>query len=202
MLHEPGPIATGYWMSRRGIPIRRGESLRVTGLYDAELAHPAVMAITHVYVARDDGASESCDPLPPDQTTHWTRQDGRDVVASTQIPLTGLDERGQLRPLAQAIGPSLVAADAATVDLTHSLFSPPNLSIANGGTVTWRSLDPVRHAVMLANGPRSVNSPLMGQGGIFVQRFEVPGTYNLFCYLHPVTMHQTLVVRPDPPPAA
>jgi len=35
----------------------------------------------------------------------------------------------------------------------------------------------------------------MRQGATFTQRFGVPGTYNLFCYLHPVTMHQTLVVR-------
>jgi plastocyanin len=202
VLHEPGPIATGYWLSRRGIPIRRGEVLRVTGRYDAQLPHPAVMAITHVYVARDDDAPRTCDPLPPDRTIHWTRRVGRDAVAPSQIPLTALDAAGRLREIPRAEGPGVVAAGAATVDLTRSLFSPPNLSIALNGTVTWRSPDAVHHAVMLANGPRSVNSPIMGQGGMFVQRFEVPGTYNLFCYLHPITMHQTLVVRPDPAPAA
>jgi plastocyanin len=202
VLHEPGPIATGYWLSRRGIPVRRGEVLRVTGRYDAQLPHPAVMAIAHVYVARDDGAATSCHPLPPDRTIHWTRHVGRDAVTPSQIPLTALDGAGRLREIARSEGPGVVAADAATVDLTRSLFSPPNLSIALNGTVTWRSLDIVHHAVMLANGPRSVNSPIMGRGGIFVQRFEVPGTYNLFCYLHPVTMHETLVVRPDPAPAA
>jgi plastocyanin len=197
-LHEPGPIATGYWMSRRGLPIRRGEVLRVTGRYDAQLPHPAVMAITHVYVARDDGASKTCDALPADRRIHWTRRRGRDWVTPSQFPLTGFDERGRLRAIARAAGPTTVAADTATVDLARSLFSLPNLSVALGGTVTWRSLDKVKHSVMLANGPRSVNSPLMGQNGIFVQRFDVPGRYNLFCYLHPVTMHQTLDVRPAP----
>jgi len=196
LLHEPGPIATSYLLSRQGIPVRQGEPLRVTGRYDAEIPHPAVMAITHVYVARDDGASAACDPLPGDLRTHWTRRTGRASVAPRQIPLTGLDERGRPRLIQRAAGASLIAGATATVDLARSLFAPPNLSIALGGTVTWRSLDRVRHAVLLANGPRSVNSPLMGTGGTFAQRFDVPGRYNLFCYLHPVTMHQTLDVRP------
>jgi plastocyanin len=197
LLHEPGPIAAGYFLSRHGIPIRRGERLTVTGVYDAQVAHPAVMAITHIYVARDDAASVTCDPLPADRRIFWSRTLGRTSVAPMQLPLTGLDDRGHPVRIAQAAGPSVVAGAAATVDLTRSLFSPPNLSIALGGEVTWRSLDSERHVVMLANGPRAVDSPLMRRGASYLQRFDVPGTYNLFCYLHPVTMHQTLVVRPE-----
>ena len=195
-LHEPGPIATGYFLSSRGIPVIRGEPLRITGRYDAQIAHPAVMAITHVYVAPDETAPAGCDPLPPDGQIHWSRRLGRTWVAPAQIPLTGLDERGRPKAIARAAGPSAVAQDAATVDLTRSLFGPPNLSIALGGTVTWRALDTQLHVVFLANGPRAVDGPLMRQGAVYAQRFDVPGTYNLFCYLHPVTMHQTLTVRP------
>jgi plastocyanin len=197
LLHEPGPIAVGYFLSRRGIPIRRGEPLNVTGVYDAQLAHPAVMSITHIYVARDDRASSTCDPLPPDRRIFWSRKLGRNGVAPMQLPLTGLDDRGHARQIARAAGPGVVAGAAATVNLERSLFSPPNLSIALGGEVTWRSLDQERHVVILANGPRAVDSPLMRQGATHRQRFDVAGTYNLFCYLHPVTMHQTLVVRPE-----
>jgi plastocyanin len=32
--------------------------------------------------------------------------------------------------------------------------------------------------------------------GRYSQTFTVPGTYNLFCDLHPMTMHQTITVRP------
>jgi plastocyanin len=197
LLHEPGPIATGYFLSRRGIPIRRGEALNVRAVYDGEIAHPAVMAITHVYVARDDAASSTCGPLPADRKIYWSRKHGRESVAPMQLPLTGLDERGRPRQIARAAGPSVVAGATATVDLTRSLFDPPNLSIALGGEVTWRALDSERHVVFLANGPRAVDSPLMRRGASYTQRFDVPGTYNLFCYLHPVTMHQTLVVRPE-----
>ena len=195
-LHEPGPIATGYMLSKRGIPVRQGEPLRVSGRYDAELAHPAVMAITHLYVAPDEHASATCDRLPSDRRMIWWRRGGRASVPPAQIPLTGLDARGRPIEIPQAAGPSVIAADSATVDLRNSLFGPPNLSIALGATVTWRALDHRRHVVFLANGPRAVDGPLMRQGSAFSQRFDVPGTYNLFCYLHPVTMHQTIVVRP------
>lgn len=196
LLHEPGPIATGYFLSRRGIPVREGEMLRVTGVYDGQLPHPAVMSITHVYVAREPHAAEGCPALPSDRRIRWTRRQGRASIAPSRVPLTTLDDRGRTHEIAHAIGPGVVAGDLATVDLSQSLFAPPNLSIALGGQVTWRSLDTERHVVVLANGPRAVDSPLMRQGATYTQRFDVPGTYNLFCYLHPLTMHQTLVVRP------
>jgi len=196
VLHEPGPIAVGYLLSSQGIAVRAGELLKVTGRYDAQLAHPAVMAITHLYIAPGKAPPPGCAALPADRRVHWTRGLGRDVVAPGQIPLTGLDARGQPQPIASAAGPSVVAGLDTTVDLSRALFAPPNLSIALGGQVTWRSRDRVRHVVMLANGPRSVDSPLISRDDAYTQRFPVPGTYNLFCYLHPVTMHQTLVVRP------
>ena len=197
-LHEPGPVATGYFLSARGIAVRQGELLTVTGRYDAQIAHPAVMAITHVYIAPDGSAPAGCDPLPSDRRIEWSRRLGRETVAPAQVPLTGLDARGRPLEIARAAGPSFAAADSALVDLRGSRFGLPNLSIALGGTVTWRSLDEERHVVFLANGPRAVDGPLMRRGAAFAQRFTVPGTYNLFCYLHPVTMHQTLVVRRTP----
>lgn len=194
-LHEPGPVATGYFLSAQGIPVVRGEPLRVSGLYDAQVAHPAVMAITHVYVAPDAGAPAGCAPLPADREIRWSRRRGRARVPPTQIPLTGLDARGRPREIRRAAGASVAAGDSALVGMRNSLFGPPNLSVARGATVTWQSLDAQRHVVYLANGPRAVDGPLMRRGAVFAQRFDVPGTYNLFCYLHPVTMHQTLVVR-------
>ncbi|MGH2841503.1 MAG: hypothetical protein ACRDKY_11845 [Solirubrobacteraceae bacterium] len=194
-LHEPGPIATGYFLSRTGIPVRAGEYLRVAGNYDAQIPHPLVMAITHVYIARDDGASRTCDPLPADRRIHWTRKKGRAAVPPAQVPLTGLDDKGGFVELARARGPEVVAGSFATVDLADDVFKPPNLSIARGGRVTWMFRDPGIHIVLLANGPRAVDSPLGRAGTQYSQTFPVSGRYNLFCYLHPVTMHQTVTVR-------
>jgi plastocyanin len=195
LLHEPGPIATGYFLSRTGIPVRRGQVLRVTARYDAELPHPMVMAITHVYVAKDDGVPPGCPPLPPDAHIHWSRTDGRRAVAPAQVPLTGLDPFGDPVEIPHAAGPPVFGGAETNVDLEDSLFKPSNLLIPRGGRVTWSFRDSDVHAVVSANAPRAVDSPLAKSPTQYSQTFTTPGTYNLFCYLHPTTMHQTLTVR-------
>jgi len=195
VLHEPGPIANGYFLSKTGIPVRKGEILRITGRYDAELPHPGVMAIAHVYVARDNNASRTCDPLPADRHMLFQRTDGRSAVPPVQVPLTGVDDNGTFVSLAHAAGPQVFAGSSATVDLAGNRFKPPNLSIARGGRVTWLFRDVALHIVVLANGPRAVDSPLGIRGSQYSQTFTVPGQYNLFCYLHPLKMHQTVTVR-------
>jgi len=196
MLHEPGPIATGYFLSPTGIPVRRGEVLRVTGSYDAELPHPRVMAITHVYVAKDADAPRGCEPLPADGQTVWTRTDGRAAVAPTQVPLTRLDDRGAPIEIPFAGGRLVDGGPDAAVDVEDFAFRPSNLTIPSGGRVTWRFRDRDMHNVLSANAPRAVDSPLTRRGGRHTQTFTVPGRYNLFCDLHPTTMHQTVTVRP------
>jgi hypothetical protein len=65
--------------------------------------------------------------------------------------------------------------------------------------VTWRFRDRAPHNVQLANGPRGLGTHTFTRGGSDSRRFVVPGTYQLFCYLHPITMHQTVTVRGTPP---
>lgn len=196
MLHEPGPIATGYFLSPTGIAVRRGEVLRVTGRYDAELPHPRVMAITHVYVAKDADAPRGCAPLPEDARTLWSRTDGRAAVAPMQVPLTRVDARGNPFEIPFAGGPLVEGGASTPVEVARSAFSPSNLTIPSGARVTWRFRDRTTHNVLSANAPRAVDSPYTRRGGRHSQTFTVPGTYNLFCDLHPVTMHQTVTVRP------
>ncbi len=196
VLHEPGPIATGYFLSRTGIPVRRGEPLRVTGLYDNSRPHPQVMAISHVYVAPGRPRSaRPCAPLPADARTHWTRRDGGPVPPAVTVPLNGLDAQGRVVEIDRPEGATVVAGARATVALRGSRFAPPNLSVARGARVTWRWEDSVRHNVLLASGPRNVASSTRGRGATYARTFTTPGTYKLFCYLHPVTMQQVVEVR-------
>ncbi len=198
VLHEPGPIATGYFLSRTGIPVRRGEPLRVTGLYDNSRPHPQVMAISHVYVAPGRRPTRACAPLPADRRIHWTRRDGGLVPPTVTVPLNGLDDQGRVVEIDRPPGTPRVAGASATVALRGSRFAPANLSVARGARVTWRWEDAERHNVLLASGPRNVSSSTRGRGARYVRRFDTPGTYKLFCYLHPVTMQQVVEVRRDP----
>jgi plastocyanin len=51
------------------------------------------------------------------------------------------------------------------------------------------------HNVSLDSGPRGIYSPNF-HGGSYTHQFTVPGTYKVFCYLHPLTMNQVVTVRP------
>jgi plastocyanin len=196
ILHEPGPISTSYYYSRYGIRITRGEILRITGAYDAQWPQPRVMAIFHVYVARDR-APFTCPPNPPARE-FFLRGGGRLEPPHTVIPLTALGPNGKLQTILRPPGPDTVVNGDTFVAVRGSTYDKPNLSVPSGATVTWRFADRQEHNVLLASGPRNVASPLLRRGGSYRKKFEVSGTYRLFCMVHPVTMHQVVDVRPPP----
>ena len=197
VLHEPGPIATGHFLSEVGIPVRKGEMLRVSALYDASRPHVQVMAITHVYVAPDRDAERTCTALPQDAHILWTRRDGRFTAPVTQVPLNGLGDDGLVHEIDRPTGdPSVVSGPRTLVKLSGQHFEPANLSVPRGTEVVWRFTDPGLHNVMLANGPRLISSTNQRQGFRYVKRLYEPGIYKLFCYLHPITMTQIVEVRP------
>jgi hypothetical protein len=99
VLHEPGPIATGHFLSQTGLPVRKGEFLRVTGLYDGTRPHPRVMAIAHVYIAIDRDAPRGCEPPPKDAQIYWTRTDGRDEAPVMTLPIHGLGDDGKVHEI-------------------------------------------------------------------------------------------------------
>jgi plastocyanin len=196
ILHEPGPIATGMFLSEDGIPVRKGEMLRVTGFYDGGRPHPRVMAITHVYIAVDRAAPRACNPLPEDAHIFWTRHDGRDKPPVIDLPLNGLRD-GKVVEIDRPPGPERVVDSPATlVKVGGDQFLPANLSVARGTKIVWRFTDPSLHNILLASGPRHVASTTLTKGGRFEKRLYEPGTYKLFCYLHPITMTQVIDVRP------
>ena len=51
------------------------------------------------------------------------------------------------------------------------------------------------HDVTLANGPVGFASRWSLRGATFSRRFTKPGTYRLFCSLHPIAMTQVIDVR-------
>jgi plastocyanin len=197
VLHEPGPISTGWQLSKTGIPVRKGELLNVTGDYDQTEPHGRVMAITHLYVARDSSVPAGCAPLPRDIHTYWSRARGRSLPPRVTIPLSRLSSNGRVVSVDRPPGDEVVTdAGNTNVALTVGAFAPANLSIPLGASVTWSFDDQFAHNVSLASGPRGIYSPNFHQGATYSYQFTIPGTYKLFCYLHPLTMNQVVTVRP------
>jgi len=197
VLHEPGPINTSWFETSQGIPVKGGEPIRVSGDYDGERPHVKVMAVMHVYMARDKNVSTDCaQPLPSDLTNETISVPGRTEAPTVEVPLTGIGADGNATTIDRPPGAVKVLNGNAKVLVHYFSFSDPNLSIPLGAAITWRFPDSTAHDVTLANGPIGFSSPFSRKGRTYTQTFYKPGEYRLFCSLHPVVMHEVVDVRP------
>ena len=107
-------------------------------------------------------------------------------------------------PVALAAGAALlsaapaVAAGNKTVKLYDNYFTPLELKVSKGSTVTWKwPLDPIDvHDVKLKKGPSGVkkfHSEPASSGYVFKKTLKVKGTYKIICTLHE-EMVQTIKV--------
>jgi plastocyanin len=195
VLHEPGPINMSRFTTEQGIPITANEPLKLTSRYDATRPHTRVMGLMVVYVAPDPSVTDPCGPLPTDVKVLRTKTKGRPNPVPFTVPLTGLDHDGRAVTIAKPPGPFTVFDGDANVVVDNFAFSRPNLVVPRGSTVTWTFDDAVRHDVTLAHGPYGFSSDNLAGGKSFSQRLDRPGTYKLFCSLHPVQMTQVIKVR-------
>jgi plastocyanin len=200
VLHEPGPIASSWFMSRRGIPVSKGEKIRVEGLYDAQYPHAAVMSIDHVYMARGPAPETPCAPLPGDLTNGLPNWPGRPLAPQVTIPLTGIGANGKTKTIDGPPGPMKIFNAGFTVDVRNSTYSQRVFSIPLGAEVKWRFLDHIKHSITFANGPEAFSSTYLQGDRTYAHTFTRPGTYRLFCVLHPISMHQLVEVRPGATP--
>jgi Icc protein len=71
-------------------------------------------------------------------------------------------------------------------------FTPRELSVAAGDTVTWVNHDDVPHLIVSVDR-KFASSSVLDTSQKYQQRFTTPGRYAYFCSLHP-TMTGTVVV--------
>jgi plastocyanin len=197
ILHEPGPFDTRYFMSRTGIAVRKGEIIRLNAGYDNSAPHPRVMAIAHVYVVPDRAlpkAAAACAPLPADAVELTKPGPFRAEPPAVPVPLNRIGKDGRTETFDLDPAAAKPVRSGSTVELEDLKFSPSHIRIAVGGSVRWRFADAIAHNVLFASGPRLVGSPTLSHGQTYTTTFTAPGHYELFCYLHPMTMHETVEV--------
>ncbi|HEX6388727.1 MAG TPA: plastocyanin/azurin family copper-binding protein [Solirubrobacteraceae bacterium] len=201
VLHEPGPISMAHFKSAAGIPVAKGERLRLTAAYDGELPHVRAMGIMILAFAPDPAVSGGCGALPGDvQRYQTTTLRGRTKTPRTTIPLNYLppSQLGTGKRARRVSGPPgapLAWPRGGVVDVGDLFFSPARLRVRRGATVSWRFTGTTLHNVTLAQGPRGFSSFDLNGDRTYSQRLRKPGTYRLFCALHPTTMLQTVTVR-------
>ncbi|MEC3954939.1 cupredoxin family copper-binding protein [Nocardia sp. CDC153] len=85
-------------------------------------------------------------------------------------------------------------AAAATVEVKDMKFSPAEITIKAGDTVTWKFDDRAPHAVQgIGDVALGINSPIIHKGE-WSHTFTTPGVYRYLCPLHP-EMKGTVTVQ-------
>jgi plastocyanin len=79
---------------------------------------------------------------------------------------------------------SAVAGAGPAIRIDNFSFSPPEMRIPRGGTVTWINGDDVPHLIASAD-QRFRPSPALDTGERYTLTLDRPGSYPYFCTLHP-----------------
>ena len=187
-LHEPGPINMSGFLTATGIPVAKGQRLKITANYDNRWPHVRVMGIFGVYFSPDPAVANGCEPIPPDLESRASTEPGRADPPRFPVPLVR-QPRGRVRSL----------RSGATVRVDDAGYSYERIALRKGAKLRWRFAGSGLHNVTLASGPRGFSSPNLDRNRRFSHRFSVSGTYKLFCTLHPTEMVQVIrVKRPRP----
>ncbi|MGF6876321.1 plastocyanin [Paraburkholderia sp. MM5477-R1] len=85
-----------------------------------------------------------------------------------------------------------VASTPNAIVIKNFMFSPMQLTIKAGTTVTWKNLDGEPHSVV--NDAGLFRSAALDQDDTYQFKFDKPGVYKIFCGIHP-NMKATITVQ-------
>ena len=92
---------------------------------------------------------------------------------------------------ALAIPVALHAAADQQVTIDNFAFAPQNLSVSAGTAVTWKNRDDIPHNVV--SPEQKFKSPVLDTNEKFSHTFDVAGTYQYYCSIHPRMTGQVVV---------
>ncbi|WP_343713894.1 cupredoxin family copper-binding protein [Inquilinus sp.] len=75
------------------------------------------------------------------------------------------------------------AAEPVTIKIDNFTFSPAEITVPAGTTVTWTNGDDIPHTVVATD--KSFRSKALDTGDSFTTTLTKPGTIQYFCSLHP-----------------
>ncbi len=82
-------------------------------------------------------------------------------------------------------------ASSVSVRIDNFSFTPAEITIAAGATVTWTNGDDIPHTVAAVN--KAFRSKVMDTDQSFSFTFTAPGVYDYFCSLHPHMQGKVIV---------
>lgn len=90
-----------------------------------------------------------------------------------------------------------VTQDPDAVVIENYAFSPANITVKKGTTVTWTNKDTVEHNVEFDEAPTDGDKagPMLGKGETYSFTFNAVGTYSYICTPHPYMKGTVTVVE-------
>ena len=92
---------------------------------------------------------------------------------------------------AQIAQAATTAKGSAKVSIANFEFTPAEITIAPGESVTWTNDDGAPHGLAYHDGAKGTD--LMLPGATFSRRFDQPGTYDYNCAVHPYMIGRVVV---------
>jgi plastocyanin len=87
------------------------------------------------------------------------------------------------------------ASTTGSIDIKNMMFTPSQITVAKGGTVTWTNNDSIAHTVV--DDLSNVGGPASGDiqpGSTYSFTFNKTGSFQYHCSIHP-SMRGTIVVK-------
>ena len=84
-------------------------------------------------------------------------------------------------------------AQEVQVMIDNFTFSPPELTVKVGDTVTWTNRDDIPHTVVSTDDPKTFKSKVLDTDEKFSFSFSKAGTYPYFCSIHPKMTGKVIV---------
>ncbi|MDB5826053.1 MAG: hypothetical protein JWQ73_273 [Variovorax sp.] len=85
-------------------------------------------------------------------------------------------------------------AAAAKVSIANFAFAPAELSVTAGQSVDWNNDDGAPHGLAFKDG--ATGAPLLLPGAAFSRRFDMPGSFDYVCSVHPYMTGRVVVRAP------
>jgi plastocyanin len=174
ILHEPGPTKMSSFRSREGIPVAKGQKLRLAAVYDNARPHTRAMGIMLVFLA--PGAVDGCGATPALEV---------DLGRPSAPPPFAM-------PLPRR--PTGPVSSAKSTFVGDFRYGAERILLRRGTTFTWNFRGTFQHDVTVVGGPEGFSAPWTTTG-VFTHHFRKAGVYRIFCSLHPAKMVQQITVR-------
>ena len=96
--------------------------------------------------------------------------------------------------------PAVASKPKKTVTVGDNFYKPKKFAVSVGDTVSWAFKGRAIHDVYVKSGPEKFHSKKQGYGYTFSKVFKKPGSYSIYCTLHPSMTMKITVTAPIPAP--